>query len=219
MKKAARLIFIGIFGLLFFGASPALAEEYCFCFDTISNITFENVDEHDQTIIRDICRIVSANDCVDGKKISNHNFDRCLKYPDQILCERATYKWDLDHESQVGAALKAKLGIERKEGQSSFIPSCAFDDKLSDECKDVGIFIILLINIANYLFTIIGGLALLIFIYGGFIFFFSQGSSEQVATGKDAMSAAVIGLVVAFSGYLLINFLGAVIDVNESFRF
>src|SRR3989344_888909 len=147
MKKAARLIFIGIFGLLFFGASPALAEEYCFCFDTISNITFENVD---------------------GKKISNHNFDRCLKYPDQILCERATYKWDLDHESQVGAALKAKLGIERKEGQSSFIPSCAFDDKLSDECKDVGIFIILLINIANYLFTIIGGLALLIFIYGGF---------------------------------------------------
>ena len=61
--------------------------------------------------------------------------------------------------------------------QSKFIPQCVLNNPTGDprdervdgeDCRSVSIYIILLLKIANYLFGIVGALALLFFIYGGF---------------------------------------------------
>ncbi len=61
-------------------------------------------------------------------------------------------------------------------------------------------------QIINSLFGIIGSLALVMFIYGGFLWMTSAGSSEQVKKGKDIFIWAVVGLIVIFSAYSLVRF-------------
>jgi amino acid transporter len=104
-----------------------------------------------------------------------------------------------------------------------FIPKCVIDPPTGfagneGECRSISIFVILLLNIANYLFSIVGALALLFFIYGGFVLILSQGSSEQTQKGKDIIIAAVIGLVVVFSAYILVRFLGEALDLDKAYR-
>ncbi len=103
-----------------------------------------------------------------------------------------------------------------------FIPKCLIDPPTGDartegQCRSISIFVILLLNIANYLFSIVGALALLFFIYGGFTLILSQGSSEQTQKGKDIIIAAIIGLVIVFSAYMLVRFLGEAIGLKSEF--
>lgn len=88
----------------------------------------------------------------------------------------------------------------------------------SKECDDVGVFVQLAINIGAYLFTFIGALALLVFVYGGFKMIISAGDSGKIKEGKDAMIAAVIGIVIAFSGVAIVRFLGESLTLKEDFR-
>jgi len=104
--------------------------------------------------------------------------------------------------------------------QSQFIPECALrnptgNPSVEGECRSVSIFITLLINFSKYLFSIVGALALLFFIYGGFTLILSQGGTEQVKKGKDIMVAAVIGLIIVFGAYMLVRFLGRSLGVRE----
>ncbi|MDA3839503.1 MAG: pilin [Patescibacteria group bacterium] len=50
-----------------------------------------------------------------------------------------------------------------------------------------------------------GSLALLMFVYGGFVWMLSGGNSEKVTKGKNTLVWAAIGLVVIFSSYALVN--------------
>ncbi len=88
----------------------------------------------------------------------------------------------------------------------------------SAECDDVGVFIQLAINVGAYLFTFIGALALLVFVYGGFKMIISAGDSAKIKEGKDAMVAAVIGIVIAFSGVAIVKFLGDSLHLSEAYR-
>jgi len=106
--------------------------------------------------------------------------------------------------------------------QSKFIPQCALDNPTGNaategECRSVSVFVTLLINIASYLFTVVGALALLFFIYGGFTLILSRGSTEQVKKGKDIMVAAVIGLVIVFGAYMLVRFLGTAVGLKGGY--
>lgn len=67
-------------------------------------------------------------------------------------------------------------------------------------------FITLAINIARWILGIVGSLSLVMFIYGGFMFLISAGSSESVTKAKQIIVAAVIGLAIVFSSYLIIKF-------------
>ncbi len=103
-----------------------------------------------------------------------------------------------------------------------FIPKCLIDPptgqrETEGECRSISIFVILLLNVANYLFSIVGALALLFFIYGGFTLILSQGNSEQTSKGKDIIVAAIIGLVVVFSAYMLVRFLGEALGLKEAY--
>ena len=53
---------------------------------------------------------------------------------------------------------------------------------------------------------VVGSLALLMFIYGGFTWMTSAGSAEKVTKGKGIMVWAAIGLAVIFSSYALVKF-------------
>jgi hypothetical protein len=98
---------------------------------------------------------------------------------------------------------------------SQFIPDCVATPTKS--CDDVSVFITLAIVVARYIFTFVGAVALLFFVYGGFMMIISRGNTEKIGQGTKAMTAAVVGLVVAFSGYALITFLGKAIGLQGTY--
>ena len=62
------------------------------------------------------------------------------------------------------------------------------------------------INVSNLILGIVGSLALLMFVIGGFLMLISAGNSEKVSKAKNIILAAVIGLALVFASYLIINF-------------
>ena len=111
-------------------------------------------------------------------------------------------------------------------GRSKFIPACVLKDPTGnpadevvegEDCRDISIYIILMFKVVNYLFSIVGALALLFFLYGGFTLILSRGSSEQTSKGIEIISAAVIGLIVVFGAYMLVRFLGTSLGLKSEF--
>lgn len=62
------------------------------------------------------------------------------------------------------------------------------------------------IGASRWVLGIVGSLALIMFIYGGFTFLISAGSSDKVGEAKKIITAAVVGLIIVFSSYLIIAF-------------
>ena len=64
----------------------------------------------------------------------------------------------------------------------------------------------LVANILKTAVGVVGAIALLIFVYGGFLWLTSGGEAGKVEQGKEAMKWALIGLLVVFSSYTLVSF-------------
>lgn len=62
-------------------------------------------------------------------------------------------------------------------------------------------------NIINVALGIVGSLALIMFIYGGFVWMLAAGNEQAVEKGKNVLVWATIGLVVIFASYSLVNFI------------
>ncbi|MBU1202588.1 pilin [Patescibacteria group bacterium] len=56
------------------------------------------------------------------------------------------------------------------------------------------------------LLGISGALALFFLVWGGILWMTSSGNSERVKKGKDSIVWAILGLVVIFLSYIVINF-------------
>lgn len=66
-------------------------------------------------------------------------------------------------------------------------------------------------NVIKAILGLVGSLALLAFIYGGFLWVTSAGNDEKVKKGKDVIMWSAFGLAVIFASYALVNFvIGAV---------
>jgi len=100
------------------------------------------------------------------------------------------------------------------EGYSGPLPPCAF----SGTCRKVNQLVELAVNAANWVFGIMGSVAFLFFVYGGFMMIFSMGVSDRVTTGKNIIIYAVIGMVISLTAYMLINFLLNSLGVTNIFR-
>jgi hypothetical protein len=61
-------------------------------------------------------------------------------------------------------------------------------------------------KIINSALGIVGSIALVMFIYGGFTWMLAAGNAEAVSKGKNILIWSVIGLVIIFSSYALVNF-------------
>jgi len=53
--------------------------------------------------------------------------------------------------------------------------------------------------------SVSGSLALLMFIYGGFIWMTSGGSKDKIDKGRKTLIWAVLGLVIVFVAYILVD--------------
>jgi len=62
-------------------------------------------------------------------------------------------------------------------------------------------------QIINSLLGIVGSLALLMFIWGGFQWMTAAGNDEKVSKGKRTLVWAALGMVVIFSSYALVSYL------------
>lgn len=82
-------------------------------------------------------------------------------------------------------------------------------DEGKKETGNYGVNDFLLIgkNIATLILGISGSLALLMFIYGGFMMLISSGSQEKIKKARDILVGAVIGLVIIFTSYIIIGFI------------
>ncbi len=83
----------------------------------------------------------------------------------------------------------------------------------SDPALDLNSFVGLGVNVATYILGIVGALTLLMFVYGGFTWILSGGSADKVKKGKDIILGSVVGLMIVFSSYLIIDYV-----VNNVFQ-
>ncbi len=59
----------------------------------------------------------------------------------------------------------------------------------------------------NTILGLVGSIALIMFIYGGFVWMTAAGNKESVTKGKDIIVWSVMGLAVIFLAYAVVNFI------------
>lgn len=69
-----------------------------------------------------------------------------------------------------------------------------------DDAKDI------VKNIINTILGILGVVAVVVIILGGFYFLTSQGDAAKVTKGKNTLLYGVVGLVVALLAFAIVNF-------------
>lgn len=102
--------------------------------------------------------------------------------------------------------------------QEGLIVDCWDVHSQSEYYNDVNCLLLQAIKIGEYVFSIIGAIAFVMFVYGGFMIILSFGNPERVNKGKAVFMAAVVGLVIAFSAYALIGFILDTLGVGQEFR-
>ena len=80
------------------------------------------------------------------------------------------------------------------------------DNPLGDKTTDADPRVILGTSIKGAL-SILGALSLAVFIYGGFIWMLSWGNPEKITKGKNIITWALLGLLVIFSSYAVVNYM------------
>ena len=95
------------------------------------------------------------------------------------------------------------------------IPDCAFSYR---GCRDINDVLSLIINVGQLIFGIIGSLAFVMVVYGGFVMVTAAGSAERFKKGVGILIAAVIGVLIALSAYLIIDLLLEGLNVSDRFR-
>ncbi len=203
--------------------AQAVTSEFCLCNDNLDTITTENYKTKDAELQQgNYCALkIPPAECnpeaIQKKFAGTGKYAECTSDFDNLTsCQDEAKAWELTKQEKLKAAADATAGI--KSTKSNFIPDCALADTLAPPCDDISIFLILAINISRYVFSIVGGLSLLMFVYAGFTLIISQGNSEKIEQGKSIMTAVVIGLLIAFGGYLLVNFLGQSLGLQANFR-
>ncbi|OGY45742.1 MAG: hypothetical protein A2663_02870 [Candidatus Buchananbacteria bacterium RIFCSPHIGHO2_01_FULL_46_12] len=63
-----------------------------------------------------------------------------------------------------------------------------------------------IIKVSNLILMLTGSVALLMFMYGGARWILAAGKQEWIQTGTAAMTAAVIGIVIILTSWLIVNF-------------
>jgi len=144
-----------------------------------------------------ICKDLTEEEC---KKSEN-----CGWSPDQKTCVSKS-------SAVVDAYLKDKYAVPP--GYNGPLPPCAF----SGTCNDVNQLLEVFLNYARMILAGVAGFAFAFFAYGGFLMIFSFGNAERVKKGQQVLVAAVVGLAIVFSAYIIVNFVLDALGVEESFR-
>lgn len=69
------------------------------------------------------------------------------------------------------------------------------------------------LRVTEIILGLVGSIALVMFVYGGFTFLISGGSSDKVSQGKQILIQSVIALIIIFSSYTIIGYIFTILDV------
>lgn len=83
---------------------------------------------------------------------------------------------------------------------------------------EINDFIVLAINISRWILGIVGSLTLVMFVWGGVMFIISGGASDKISQAKKIIVAAVVGLIIVFSSWIIINFSISTISDKQAFQ-
>ena len=220
----ARLLLIISVSLVLFPQAARASEVFCFCADTIEGITADNFSKKDKELTASACQSVAQEQCTNESAVMAKDgggryayCDRPYDTKDECV-KNSLNPWNDLKKKTLKNADQSAQGLEAK--SSSFIPDCALQNTLDQNspCRDASIFVVLAIQVARYLFTIVGGIAIAMFIYGGFMLIISEGNPERLTKAKEILLAVIIGLAIAFGGYLLVTFLQESLGVSQEFR-
>ncbi|MFH1565466.1 MAG: pilin [bacterium] len=77
------------------------------------------------------------------------------------------------------------------------------------KCGDCSLcdFLTLAVNISRWILSVMGGLAMVYFIWFGIGFIMSFGNAEKVAENKKAVIGAVVGILIIIAAWTLVNFI------------
>lgn len=90
------------------------------------------------------------------------------------------------------------------EGEGGTTPSQP--NQLPNPLTDVGSPQVLIGKVIVAVLGVVGSLALLMFIYGGFVWMTAAGNQEMVTRGRNVLIWATIGLIIIFSSYAIVKF-------------
>lgn len=68
----------------------------------------------------------------------------------------------------------------------------------------------LISRIINFAIRVIGSIAIILFIVGGFMLMFAQGNQQKLDEAKDIFIYGLIGLVVALMSYIIVIFIQSI---------
>lgn len=193
--------------------SVAAAQSQCFCAPSATANAQFNVSGQTGPSNGPRCLDLAQDQaCTPAAMQLNDKIYTCSIKASPADCAAATKDWNTQVTTQVTTqnTQNKTIGLG--------IPACLAEPTLSPDCRDISIFIKLLINLTNWIFGIIGAVALAVFVYGGFMLIISGGNSEKVTQGIEIITAAVIGLFVAFAGYMLIQFIGTSLNIKDVYR-
>jgi len=62
------------------------------------------------------------------------------------------------------------------------------------------------VDLIGLLMTFLGIIAVVIMLYGGFMWMTAAGNDDRVSTAKKIITAGVIGLIIILAAFLIVNF-------------
>ena len=101
--------------------------------------------------------------------------------------------------------------------RDSIIVDCGWNES-AKYYNNVNCLLYQAIVIGEYLFQFIGAIAFIMFVYGGFKMILSFGNPDKVKQGQQILVSAVLGMIVAFGAYILVNFIMDALNVSSDFR-
>lgn len=78
-------------------------------------------------------------------------------------------------------------------------------DKLSDNSGLKGFIWTIVLNVVDDIFQLIGYVSAGFLIYGGYLWIFAQGKPEMITKGRQTITNAIVGLVIALFATLIVN--------------
>jgi len=102
---------------------------------------------------------------------------------------------------ETGAAGGAQAGINCARGEGT--PGELFDGPGS-----------IFTTIVNVLLFLIGAISVIMLIYGGIRYTTSGGNSASVTAAKNTIMYAIIGLIIAFLAFAVVNWVLGAVDTN-----
>ncbi len=129
--------------------------------------------------------------------------------------DKGAYTPDPEDKCQSPVQAQETATHQRPAGYTrDLIPNCAW----SGSCRNLNTLVEVLISYGKIVFRFIGGLALVMAVIGGFTMVLSMGNPEKVKKGRDILGAAIIGIIIVFTAFLIVSFLLEALQVGSDFR-